>query len=337
MAARHRLGRAVHRGRDVGVLPAAGSRCRRQRHRDREGHQHLRHGERTKQRASARSPRRRRRTRSHPRSPASPSRARRWRCRPAPGTRPPSSYSYQWQRSTDGGQSWSPISATGTSYVLGTPDLAARVRVNVTASNAYGSVSVATAVVGPITSGAPAKVSAPVIAGTAQQGQKLTATSGGWIPAATSFAYQWQRSTDNGLNWSPISGATATTYLLATADVGASVRVAVTATNSFGSAAASSVAPAPIASGAPHADRRADHHRHRPAGPDAERLDRQLESHRHVLRLSVAAFDRRRAQLDGHRRSGGLRRTRRWPRTSARCSRSPSPRPTPTASPARTR
>jgi hypothetical protein len=49
----------------------------------------------------------------------------------------------------------------------------------------------------------------------------------------------------------PISGATATTYTTTSADVGSGLRVAVTATNSFGSATAQSAATAPVAAAAP--------------------------------------------------------------------------------------
>jgi hypothetical protein len=77
----------------------------------------------------------------------------------------------------------------------------------------------------------PVNISAPTIAGTAQQGQALTAQNGSWSNEPTSFAYQWQRCDTTGSNCSPIPEATAQTYTLKTADVGTTVRVAVSASN----------------------------------------------------------------------------------------------------------
>ncbi len=105
--------------------------------------------------------------------------------------------------------------------------------------------------VGPLVAASPADTAPPTIAGTTQQGQQLTATSGTWTPAGVSYAYQWQRSTDGGNTWSAITGATATTYTLASADVGASVRVQVTAQGFGQSTTASSTFVGPIASAAP--------------------------------------------------------------------------------------
>jgi hypothetical protein len=162
------------------------------------------------------------------------------------------SYAYQWQRSTNAGASWSNITgATSATYVAVTADVNAYERVVVTATNSYGSATASSAAVGPIASGAPANVTLPTLTGTLRVGQTLTATSGTWSPAGTSYAYQWQRSTNAGASWSNITGATSATYATVTADVNAYERVVVTATNSYGSATASSTGVGPIASGAP--------------------------------------------------------------------------------------
>ncbi len=89
-------------------------------------------------------------------------------------------------------------------------------------------------------SAAPAGTSAPVVSGTATRGATLTASPGAWNPAGTSYAYQWQRSTNGGSGWSNITGAGASSYTLATADAKAEVRVIVTASNAYGKAAAAS-------------------------------------------------------------------------------------------------
>ena len=95
--------------------------------------------------------------------------------------------------------------------------------------------SAATAVV---TTVAPVNTSPPTVSGLAQQGQTLTADPGSWSGTAPiSYTYQWQRCSPGCVN---ISGATNSTYLVAAADVGATLRVAVTGSNSAGSATASS-------------------------------------------------------------------------------------------------
>ena len=159
--------------------------------------------------------------------------------------------------------------------------------------------------VGPLVAAPPADTAPPTIAGTTQQGQQLTATSGTWTPAGVSYAYQWQRSTDGGNTWSAISGATATTYTLASADVGASVRVQVAAQGFGQSTTASSTFVGPIASAAPSTTvapivtgtaRQAQALTARPArGPV-----------RHVIRVSMAAIDHQRQRLVDDRRRDRL-------------------------------
>lgn len=82
---------------------------------------------------------------------------------------------------------------------------------------------------------APANTAVPVITGTTALGDTLTATAGTWTgtPEPT-FTRQWTR---NGTN---IAGATATTYVITAADQGTNVAVKVTATNTAGSATATS-------------------------------------------------------------------------------------------------
>ena len=71
-------------------------------------------------------------------------------------------------------------------------------------------------------------VIAPSVMGTAQQGSILTAGPGVWDGTPPmQFAYQWQRDTGGG--YANISSATNAQYALVAADVGATVRVRVTA------------------------------------------------------------------------------------------------------------
>ena len=85
------------------------------------------------------------------------------------------------------------------------------------------------------TASPPANTTAPVVTGTPQDGQTLSASSGGWSGGPASYAYQWQRCDSTGAACADISGATAASYAAETADVDNTLRVMVTATNSGGS------------------------------------------------------------------------------------------------------
>lgn len=104
--------------------------------------------------------------------------------------------------------------------------------------------------------GPPVATSPPTISGLAQAGQTLTASSGTWSGTQPiAHAYQWERcSTTPGTACGPITGATTETYVLTGDDVGAAVRVVVTATNSAGSANAASSPTSPVAAAPPPGD-----------------------------------------------------------------------------------
>jgi hypothetical protein len=93
---------------------------------------------------------------------------------------------------------------------------------------------------------APIAASPPTVTGTAQQGQTLTATAGAWTAGDATFGYQWQRCDAAGANCADVPGATTQTYAVTAADVGATLRVVVTATNRFGSAPGTSVQTAVV-------------------------------------------------------------------------------------------
>ncbi len=102
----------------------------------------------------------------------------------------------------------------------------------------------------------PANTAQPAISGTPAQGQTLTATTGTWNNNPTSFAYQWVRCSSSGgapdgSDCAAIGGATTTAYVLAAADVGARLRVRVTATNGDGQSTAASNATEVIAAAQP--------------------------------------------------------------------------------------
>lgn len=89
----------------------------------------------------------------------------------------------------------------------------------------------------------PANSVLPAITGTAQQGQTLAASSGSWSGSTPiTYAYRWRRCDSGGASCADISGATGETYVIGSADVTKTIRVEVTATNSAGSAEATSSA-----------------------------------------------------------------------------------------------
>ena len=157
-------------------------------------------------------------------------------------TNSPTSYSYQWE--------WFDTStnisgATGSTYVLATGDVNHKIAVKVTATNASGSSSPATsaATAAVVAASAPSNTALPAITGTAQVGQTLTSSTGSWTNSPTSYSYQWEWF-DTSTN---ISGATGSTYVLATGDVNHKIAVKVTATNASGSSSpATSAATAAV-------------------------------------------------------------------------------------------
>lgn len=98
----------------------------------------------------------------------------------------------------------------------------------------------------------PKSTAAPTISGSPAVGQTLMASTGTWSGKPTIFTYQWQRCDVAASACAPIASATSATYVVTDADVGSTLRVAVTARNVVGSATASS-APTDVipASGAP--------------------------------------------------------------------------------------
>jgi hypothetical protein len=158
----------------------------------------------------------------------------------------PISYASQWRRCDAGGGNCSDIAgATGSTYTLASADVGSTIRVVVTASNSAGSSSASSAATGVVTAAAvaPSNTSPPAISGTAQEAQTLSADVGSWSGTAPiSYASQWRRCDSAGASCADIAGATGSTYALVTGDVGSTIRVVVTASNSAGSSSASSAA-----------------------------------------------------------------------------------------------
>ena len=165
---------------------------------------------------------------------------------------------WQWQRSTNGGSTWTDISgATAASYT--TP---ATTVTGGSANSGDQYRAVATNSAGAATTSAVAlTVSAAAVAPsitTQPSAQTVTAGSTATFTAAASGSpaptWQWQRSTDSGSTWANISGATAASYTTpATTVSGGSAnngdRYRAVATNSAGAATTSAVALTVNASG----------------------------------------------------------------------------------------
>ena len=85
---------------------------------------------------------------------------------------------------------------------------------------------------------------APTITGTAKVGYKLTAAPGSWGPAPVTLKYQWFRSGE------AITGATASTYTLTSADLAKTMTVRVTGSKTgYATAAKTSAATAAVVAG----------------------------------------------------------------------------------------
>ncbi len=77
---------------------------------------------------------------------------------------------------------------------------------------------------------APVNTSVPVVSGVAQVGESLSASTGSWVGTApVSYAYRWQRCSPACVE---IPGATTSSYPVVAADLGATLRVGVTGSNS---------------------------------------------------------------------------------------------------------
>ena len=131
-------------------------------------------------------------------------------------------YTRQWQRSTAAAGTYADIAgATGNTYTIPAGDMGYYLRVLTTGTGAYSSS---------LTSAATARVTTLVtaiapITGSPVVGQTLTA--GARTPAAATVSYQWRA---NGV---AISGATAATFVVTAAQLGATITVSVTGTTNY--------------------------------------------------------------------------------------------------------
>jgi hypothetical protein len=147
----------------------------------------------------------------------------------------PTSLTYQWNRAG------TPIGgATAATYVLVTADADHTLTVTVIATNSGGSsVPATSAPTASIIDLIPTINTPPSIQGTPQAGTPITLTDATWNNSVTSRAYQWKVGGTNATG----QGAQQQTYTPVPGDVGSTLTVTVTATNSGGTSVPSTSAP----------------------------------------------------------------------------------------------
>jgi len=94
--------------------------------------------------------------------------------------------------------------------------------------------------------GVPAAITKPAILGSAVEGQTLTVVQGTWTNAPTSVTDEWGRCQSTGAIETCHTIATAPSYTLTTADVGATIRIREKASNAFGEGAPSFSRPTAV-------------------------------------------------------------------------------------------
>jgi hypothetical protein len=164
----------------------------------------------------------------------------------------PIAFTYAWEQCDANGASCVPIPlADAATYVIPSTAPGATLRVAVTAANAAGATTSRSFVSGLVAPAglSPANARLPLITGTVQQGLTVVATSGSWNGRTPiSFTYEWQRCGAAGDACVSIDGARSAAYTLAAADIGLTIRVAVTASSSAGIGKAYSGATKVVAS-----------------------------------------------------------------------------------------
>lgn len=163
----------------------------------------------------------------------------------SPGGTAGLTFKFQWLRCDTTGANCENVGAQAATYVLVAGDVGHRMKVVVTAENSSGATQATSVQTAVVVFKAPVNTSLPSFTGEAEVSKTLTAGEGVWTGGGIAFSYHWRRCDVNGNNCSNIAGAAAEAKTYVPTDEDASVhtlRVAVTATNSGGSATALSPA-----------------------------------------------------------------------------------------------
>jgi len=149
---------------------------------------------------------------------------------------------YQWQSFIAG--SWTNISsATSSTYVVREADEGNQLRVHVTSSGGSADSAATSAVID-----ISPTLTTPVISGTGQQGQTLTATAAVANDSDATVSYQWEA--NHGSGFAAIAGATSLSYVITSADIGAQLEIVATSTDTDGTGTTTtSAATATVTSG----------------------------------------------------------------------------------------
>lgn len=156
---------------------------------------------------------------------------------------------FQWLRCDAAGDNCAEIGEESdwSGYYVTSLDPGHTLRVRETVTNPVGSDSVVTP---PVYVEAVRSVTRPEVSGVAVEGSTLSASNGTWDgrgeTVSSSFQYQWRRCDWNGDSCSNVTGANSASFVLGTADVGGTLRVAVTATSPLGSSTSVSEESPPI-------------------------------------------------------------------------------------------
>ena len=130
---------------------------------------------------------------------------------------------YQWQSFIGG--TWTNISgATSSTYVVQEANEGNQLRVHVTWSGGSADSAATSAVID-----ISPTLTTPVISGTAQQGQTLTATAAVANDSDATVSYQWKA--NHGSGFAAIAGATSLSYVITSADIGAQLEIVATSTD----------------------------------------------------------------------------------------------------------
>jgi len=171
----------------------------------------------------------------------------------------PLTFTYSWRRCNPVGDLASCVAipgVTASSYTPTVADIGFSIRVWITGTNLAGSGVAVTNHTFPIVDKqhfSPSTVTAPAITGTMALGRQLTGSIGtfdGDDPIATTFV--WQRCDATGASCQTIPSATKVVYHPTVNDLGATLRLAVTAKNAYGTLVSMSDPSEPVLASPPH-------------------------------------------------------------------------------------
>ena len=155
--------------------------------------------------------------------------------------------SYQWQ--VNHGSGFVNIAAaTSLSYVVQEADEGGTLQIVATSTDTDGSGTSATSTATSAVIDISPTLSTPVISGTAQQGQTLSATAAVANDSDATVAYQWEA--NHGSGFAAIAGATNLSYVITSADIGAQLEIVATSADTDGTGTTTtSAATATVTSG----------------------------------------------------------------------------------------